>query len=116
MQSKVKARQNAPSSRGACRLKRQCCTGGLQDLRLLLESAAMGTVSPGKLGYASSIPPTSCGSVALDGQIGAIIFCGPQRVQVSKTLLYVISPSVSISDVGLIPCHIRAVVLHHQDS
>jgi hypothetical protein len=58
-----------------------------QDLKLLLGSADMGVVSPGKLGYVSlalkrlgcvsSTPPTWRGKfLALDGQTRTGFFCG----------------------------------------
>jgi hypothetical protein len=64
----------------------------------------MGVVSPQKLlcvrewSMCHKLLHKSCGGVGLDDQTGAVILCGFQALQVSKTLLHVTSHSVNISD------------------
>jgi hypothetical protein len=73
-------------------LRSQAVTGVYRD----------GVASPRKLGYVSSAPLTcQIGEdLGLEGQTGAVIFCGLQSLQVSKTLLCVTSHSVNVSSSG----------------
>jgi hypothetical protein len=76
---------------------------GFQDLKLSLRSAEISMVSPGKLANVSLTLRDLSGRgrfLVLDGQIGAVIFCGLQGLQASKILLYVTSYSVKVSSLG----------------